>query len=164
MFPIELWVCTITTFDHTSIRLFWSSRFFEPILKTQFQFRRTMCVHSEHLFEWISILPHLADRYCSFILFSADAGEFFLMLKDSLLDEICPMAMGTNVTTDGNTYDIDLHSKMIDFWDMFASGKYELLQEWELIPESGPNICVFVRPPGNNVGGVIFAIICYIFI
>lgn len=47
------------------------------------------------------------------------------MLKDSLLDEICPMAIGTNVTTDGNTYDIDLHSKMIDFWDMFASGKLE---------------------------------------
>mgnify|MGYP006197002617 FL=1 len=47
------------------------------------------------------------------------------MLKDSLLDEICPMAMGTNVTTDGNTYDIDLHLKMIDFWDLFASGKLE---------------------------------------
>jgi len=54
---------------------------------------------------------------------SADAEEYLLYIYDRMLEEVKPCK--GNLTSHGNPYDNELHSKVAEFWNLFVTGKIE---------------------------------------
>jgi hypothetical protein len=59
----------------------------------------------------------------TFVTNSADADEFFSLMKEMLLKELLPSP--ENLTIPRHPNDDELHSTMKDFWNMFESGQIE---------------------------------------